>query len=71
MNYQIMGKYEGNLHAYYNVKEASMKRVHTLDFNYMIVWKGKTIETVKNQQLPRFQQKGEVEHKFFRAVKLV
>ena len=42
INCQNMGRYDGKLQVYYNVREASLKKVYTLDFNYMIVQKGQT-----------------------------
>ena len=39
MSYQVMKRHGGNLHAYYLVKEASLKRLILYDSDYMTFWK--------------------------------
>ena len=59
MNYQALRKQAENVNVYFEVKEASLKRLQMCDSSYVTFWKSKTMDTQKHPWLPSI--KGEVE----------
>lgn len=61
MSYQAMKRHDRNLNMYYQVKEASLKRPHTYDSNYMTFWKSQNYGD--NKRISRRERNQQAEYK--------